>query len=74
MAGNSDLAKAVVCCFCGEWLTEPRATRMAVCPAGAEDETQLLFCHARCLVHRLSPQVPHHPALDDDSPQQGPAS
>ena len=74
MAGNSALTTSVVCCFCGESLTESRAARMAVCPAGAEDETQVLFCHARCLVRQLSPRVPHHPALDDDLPQQEPAS
>lgn len=65
---------AVVCCFCGESLTKSRTAKMVVIPAGAEDEAQVLFCHARCLVQQLNPQVPHHPALDDDSPQQHPES
>ncbi len=64
MAGSSALA-TVVCCFCNEPMPEAQATRMIVYPPDAEDESQTLFCHSRCLVKRLDPRVPLHPALDD---------
>lgn len=64
MAGNNTLPN-VVCCFCGSHVPDPQMTTLVVCPPAAEGESQTLFCHAGCLIERLDPRVPHHPALDD---------
>ena len=64
MAGSSAI---VVCCFCGQQMHKARAVTLVVHPPDAEDESQALFCHSRCLVERLDTRVPHHPALDDAS-------
>jgi hypothetical protein len=55
----------VICCFCGDALDDAWATTMDVRPPRAEDESQRLYCHGRCLVAELHPSVPHHPSIDD---------
>jgi len=54
------------CCFCGRALEAPRTTTLVVFPPTEPDESQTLFCHGKCLVERLRPDVPHHPILDDE--------
>ncbi len=56
----------VVCCFCGQSLSERDAVRMVIFPPDAEGESQTLYCHRKHLLQHLDRSVPHHPALDDD--------
>lgn len=56
----------VVCCFCGLRLVESDAVRMVVWPTQKRDESQILHSHRVCLLNRLHPDVPAHPALADE--------
>jgi hypothetical protein len=56
-------SQEVVCCFCGEALHESSAVLLAVFPTSSREESQQLYAHAKCLVERLRPGLPLHPAL-----------
>lgn len=60
----------VICCFCGESLNRDRATELAVCPAGAKDEVQGMYCHASCLIERLTPGFVVLPDLEAMGPER----
>lgn len=60
------MSETVICCFCGVELREDEAVLLEVYPTAEGDETQTLYCHRRCLVERLRPEVPRHPALLSD--------
>lgn len=64
VAGDNDLS-SVIFCFCGQNLPRKLAVTLVVRPPATDDGSQTLFCHRHCLVKRLDPGVPHHPALDD---------
>ena len=58
-------SEVVVCCFCGVPLPEHEAVLVVVYPTSERDEAQNLYAHRRCLVERLRPEVPRHPALEE---------
>jgi len=55
----------VMCCFCGLSLPEPEAVQIGVWPTPERDESQSFYSHRICLLNRLHPEVPVHPALED---------
>ena len=57
----------VMCCFCGLSLPEPEAVQIGVWPTPERDESQSFYSHRICLLNRLHPEVPVHPALEDES-------
>lgn len=65
MVGTKD-ASFVVCCFCGQYLSQDVAVQLVVFPPNAEGESQTLYCHCRHLVEHLNDSIPHHPALDEN--------
>ena len=60
----------VMCCFCGLSLPEPEAVQIGVWPTPERDESQSFYSHRICLLNRLHPEVPVHPALEDESGQR----
>lgn len=60
------VAENVVCCFCGVSLLESDAVRIVVWPTRERDESQKLHSHRICLLNKLHPEVPAHPALGDE--------
>jgi hypothetical protein len=59
-------SETVTCCFCGITLPEAIAVLMNVYPTSERDESQSLFAHRHCLAERLRPEVPKHPALEEN--------
>jgi hypothetical protein len=55
----------LICCFCGLAVHASRAVRIALTFPDPLDEGQDLACHAACLLGRLEPGIPVHPALED---------
>ena len=66
MVSRMGTDEAVFCCFCGELLSDSRAATLTVAPAGAREETQVLFCHGTCFVPLLDGRIPYNSALRDE--------
>jgi len=60
-------SELVTCCFCGVTLPEPEAVLMVAYPTADRDEAQNLYADRGCLVRRLRPEVPRHPALEENT-------
>jgi hypothetical protein len=56
----------VVCAFCGLPLRDPGTILIVVYPTRERDESQTLYSHRSCLLSRLHPEVPKHPALEEE--------
>jgi len=56
---------AYLCCFCGLTIDPSFAVRVNLTFPEPPDEGQDLTCHASCLLSRLEPSIPVHPALVD---------
>lgn len=54
-----------LCCFCGLVVDPSREVKVNLTFAEPSDEGQRLSCHASCLLSRLEPSIPVHPALLD---------
>ena len=57
----------LMCCFCGLSLPEPDTVQIAVWPTPERDESQGFYSHRICLLNRLHPEIPVHPALEEES-------
>ena len=57
-----------ICCFCGEQVPMKWAVQIVVYPNEDRVESQVLYCHRRCLRERLLGTIPTHPDLDEPEP------
>ena len=56
----------VICCFCGMPLPEREAVLAVLYPTAERDEAQRVYSHRQCLTKLMRPELPRHPALEDD--------